>query len=130
MGGDGGGWGAPLEAGPYGSGLYLWAGWQGSFRKMLDGSLFVPQSRERSTQHTMSNTEQNNARYSADLSEKHADKVIAYVAKMLAEDVKKELHDAQFYSIEGNDYETVKRLKVKQQMIDEAIKSLKRTLLK
>ena len=53
MGGDGGGWGAPLEAGPYGSGLYLWAGWQGSFRKMLDGSLFVPQSRERSTQHTM-----------------------------------------------------------------------------
>ena len=59
MGGDGGGWGAPLEAGPYGSGLYLWAGWQGSCRKMLDGSLFVPQSRERSTQHTMTNIEKN-----------------------------------------------------------------------
>lgn len=79
---------------------------------------------------TTMTTEQNNARFSADLSEKHADKVIAYVAKMLAEDVKKELHDAQFYSIEGNDYETVKRLKVKQQMVDEAIKSLKRMLLK
>lgn len=78
----------------------------------------------------MSNTEQNNARFSANLSEQHADKVIAYAAKLLAEDVKTELHDAQIYSIEGNDLETAKRLKVKQQMVEEAIKSLKRMLLK
>ncbi len=78
----------------------------------------------------MNNTDANNARYSSELSEKHADKVIAYVAKMLAEDVKKELHDAQIYSIEGGDIETAKRLKVKSQMVDEAIKSLKRMLLK
>jgi hypothetical protein len=75
-------------------------------------------------------TEQNNARFSANLSEQHADKVIAYAAKLLAEDVKKEIHDAQIYSIEGNDLETAKRLKVKQQMVEEAIKSLKRMLLK
>jgi len=78
----------------------------------------------------MSNTEQNNARFSANLSEQHADKVIAYAAKLLAEDVKQEIHDAQIYAIEGNDLETAKRLKVKQQMVEEAIKSLKRMLLK
>jgi TATA-binding protein-associated factor Taf7 len=78
----------------------------------------------------MSNTEQNNARFHSDLSEKHADKVIAYVAKMLAEDVKTELHDAQIYAIEGNDLETAQRIKLKQQMVEETIKALKRTLLK
>lgn len=75
-------------------------------------------------------TEQNNARFHSDLSENHADKVIAYVAKMLAEDVKAELHDAQIYAIEGNDLETAKRLKAKQQMVEDTIKSLKRMLLK
>jgi len=49
---------------------------------------------------------------------------------MLAEDVKQELHDAQIYAIEGNDIDTATRLKVKQQMVDETIKSLKRMLLK
>ncbi len=78
----------------------------------------------------MNTTDANNARFHSDLSEKHADKVIAYVAKMLAEDVKQELHDAQIYAIEGNDIDTATRLKVKQQMVDEAIKSLKRMLLK
>jgi hypothetical protein len=76
------------------------------------------------------NTDINNARFHSDLSEKHADKVIAYVAKMLAEDVKSELHDAQIYSIEGNDLETAKRLKQKQEMIAETVKNLKRLLLK
>jgi hypothetical protein len=75
-------------------------------------------------------TEQNNARFHSDLSEKHADKVIAYVAKMLTEDVKTELHDAQIYAIEGNDLETAQRIKLKQQMVEETIKALKRTLLK
>ena len=78
----------------------------------------------------MSNTESNNARFHSDLSEKHADKVIAYVTKMLAEDVKTELHAAQIYAIEGNDLETAKRLKAKQQMVEDTIKSLKRMLLK
>ena len=78
----------------------------------------------------MSNTDANNARYSSDLSEKHADKVIAYAAKLLADDVKQELHDARLYSIEGGDIETAQRLKLKSQMVDEAIKSLKRMLLK
>jgi hypothetical protein len=78
----------------------------------------------------MNNTDANNARFSANLSEQHADKVIAYAAKLLAEDVKQELHDAQIYSIEGGDIETAKRLKLKSQMVDEAIKSLKRMLLK
>ena len=78
----------------------------------------------------MNTTDANNARFHSDLSEKHADKVIAYVAKMLAEDVKQELHDAQIYAIEGNDIDTATRLKVKQQMVDETIKSLKRMLLK
>ena len=75
-------------------------------------------------------TEHNNARFHSDLSEKHADKVIAYVAKMLAEDVKSELHDAQIYAIEGNDIETAKRLKQKQEMVAETVKNLKRLLLK
>ncbi len=78
----------------------------------------------------MSNTEQNNARFHSGLSEKHADKVIAYVAKLLTDDVKTELHDAQIYAVQGGDLETASRLKVKQQMVDETIKSLKRMLLK
>jgi len=78
----------------------------------------------------MSNTDINNARFSANLSEQHADKVIAYAIRLLTEDVKSELHDAQIYSIEGNDLETAKRLKAKQQMVEEAVKSLKRMLLK
>ena len=53
----------------------------------------------------MNTTDANNARYSSELSEKHADKVIAYVAKMLAEDVKKELHDAQMEVITIKDME-------------------------
>jgi hypothetical protein len=75
-------------------------------------------------------TEQNNARFSSDLSEKHADKVIAYAVRLLTEDVKSELHDAQIYSIEGNDLETAKRLKQKQEMVAETVKNLKRLLLK
>ena len=78
----------------------------------------------------MNDTDAKNARFSSDLSEKHADKIIAYVAKMLAEDVKQELHDAQIYAIEGNDIDTANRLKIKKQMVDETIKSLKRMLLK
>ena len=83
-----------------------------------------------STKHNMNNTESNNARFHSDLSEKHADKVIAYVAKMLTEDVKSELHDAQIYAIEGNDLEAAKRLKAKQQMLEDTVKNLKRMLLK
>ena len=78
----------------------------------------------------MSNTEINNARFHSDLSEKHAEKVIGFVIKMLTEDVKSELHDAQIYAIEGNDLETAKRLKAKHQMVEETVKSLKRMLLK
>jgi|688.fasta_scaffold1282125_1 hypothetical protein len=75
-------------------------------------------------------TEHNNARFSANLSEQHADKVIAYAIRLLTEDVKSELHDAQIYSIEGNDLETAKRLKLKQEMVAESVKNLKRLLLK
>ena len=74
-------------------------------------------------------TEHNNARFSANLSEQHADKVIAYAIRLLTEDVKSELHDAQIYSIEGNDIETAKRLKQKQEMVAETVKNLKRLLL-
>jgi hypothetical protein len=76
------------------------------------------------------NTDINNARFSANLSEQHADKVIAYAIRLLTEDVKSELHDAQIYSIEGNDIETAKRLKQKQEMVSETVKNLKRLLLK
>ena len=75
-------------------------------------------------------TEHNNARFSANLSEQHADKVIAYAIRLLTEDVNSELHDAQIYSIEGNDLETAKRLKLKQEMVAESVKNLKRLLLK
>ena len=83
------------------------------------------------TTETMSNnTDINNARFASDLSEKHADKVIAYAIRLLSEDAKKELHDAQIYSIDGSDIETAKRLKQKQDMIAESVKNLKRLLLK
>ena len=78
----------------------------------------------------MNTTEQNNARFHSNLSEQHADKVIAVAIKLLAEDVKQEIHDARMYSVEGGDLETANRLKVKHQMVEEAIKSLKRMLLK
>ena len=78
----------------------------------------------------MNTTEQNNARFHSNLSEQHADKVIAVAIKLLGEDVKQEIHDARMYSVEGGDLETANRLKIKQQMVEEAIKSLKRMLLK
>lgn len=75
-------------------------------------------------------TDINNARFHSELSEKHADKIIAHAIRLLTEDVKSELSDARIYSIEGSDIETAQRLKDKQDMVTEAVKNLKRLLLK